>query len=714
MANKQSKQPKTKPVVESKTVSKKPAAIKKGFSLKSGFTAYRGTNPYLPGLLTFFIMLAIALFTYKDFGVSFDEPELREMGLYSYNYIFHGDQKLFSAVSDHHGAGYQLFLVIIEKLLGLNDTRDIFLMRHLVTHIVFLLSGLSLYVLVLNLYKNKFLACLGNIIFVLSPRLYAHSFFNGGDIPFLCVFLASLTVSYFAFTRDKKSLFLLLGILCGFSTSIRIMGILLTVFILIFLLIDLINNSKNKEKIKNICLNALLLTAGFCLMLYLSWPYLWKSPVNYFIESLTAFSHYPWNGYILVNGKHMTGENISWTYFPIWFLITVPEMWLAAGFAGIGLIAFNFLKTPSAYLRNTRERNLLLYLICFFAPVLSVIFLHSVIYNDWRHLYFVYPPFLLVALYFINKLLQTKYKLIVQGVCILQLILAGLFMVLNHPFEQVYFNNLVSHANGYLHDNYEMEYWGTSYKQAMDHLLAKDDSKIIKVNCYYRTIIDNNILLLPPDDRKRIVFAEIENADYYITNFWGDSYLFSFSKIEDSITVLNSAILCVYKVAKDAASQKNYREIRISKSKRLLDLRKNNPDAYSELGNLHFANGQYDSAEVYAKKALTLNPNRVEFINNLAAIYGAGAKFPQAIELYQRSIRLKPDAVVPYTNIGLCYLRAAKYDSAVHYLNTAISVNRSFNPSYEVLANTYKAAGQADSARKYEAIAQKGNPRFKL
>jgi len=656
-------------------------------------------------------MAIVALFTFKDYGVSFDEPELRSMGIYSYDYIFHGDQKLFDAVSDHHGAGFQLLLVFVEKILGLKDTRDIFLMRHLVTHIVFLLSGFCLYVLVLKLYKDKFLASLGFIVLVLTPRLYAHSFFNGGDMPFLSVFLIALSVSYFAFKKEKMQLFFALGALCGFATGIRIMGIALLMFILLFLLIDLITD---KEKIKKTAINALLFVAGFCLMLYLSWPYLWKSPVSYFVESLSAFSHYPWNGYILLNGQHLNGESIPWTYFPIWFFVTVPELWLLAGIAGVVLVAINFFKKPATFLKNTDERNLLLYALCFFAPVMSVIILHSVIYNDWRHLYFVYPPFLLIALYFIHKLLQTKYKMIVLGICALQLALVGFFMAMNHPFHQLYFNNLVSHAEGALNNNYDMEYWGASYKQALDHLLATDNSKVIRVNCYFRTELDNNIALLPEEDRQRIKYAEIENADYYLTNFWGDAYHFPFDKPDYSISVLNSNIVCLYKVPKDATNQKIYKDRKIATLKNTIDADPKNADPYSRIGNVYFKNGQFDSAEVYAGKALALSPNDVDIVNNMAAVYGSQRKLPEAIALYKRSIQLKPDNPAPYTNIGMSYFFEANYDSAVYFLNQAIAVNKDFTPPYELLAKTYNAAGKIDLAKKYEAIAQKNNPGFKL
>ena len=44
-------------------------------------------------------------------------------------------------------------------------------------------------------------------------------------------------------------------------------------------------------------------------------------------------------------------------------------------------------------------------------------------------------------------------------------------MIRNHPFQNVYFNNFLSHDEQYLRKNFEMDYWGTSYKQALEYVL---------------------------------------------------------------------------------------------------------------------------------------------------------------------------------------------------------------------------------------------------
>jgi hypothetical protein len=484
--------------------------------------------------------------------MGWDEPAQRQPAILSVEYIMHGKQDLFTKPSDNHGAGFELLLVGVEKILHLNDYKAIYEMRHLVTNIFFLIGVFCGYVLVLRLFKNKYLAILAFAMLAFAPRLYAHSFFNSKDLPFLSMIIVTLMFCQMAFEKNKAALFLALGLACGYATSIRIMGSMFFCFIIAFLLIDMLMQLKKKEKITGTIINMVLFSVGFCFLLYISWPYLWKSPIHTFVDSFGKMSHFGWKGALLFDGQILTSDKpLPWNYFPTWFMISNPELWLIAGFAGIGIVVYNFFKKPAVFFQNTHERNFLLYLGCFIVPIFAVIILKSVIYDDWRHLYFVYPSFVFMAIYGIDWLLN-KYKAkivkqIIYGACILQVGLLSIFMVKNHPFSQVYFNSFVSHDDEYLRKHYDLEYWGCSFKQALDYLVANDTAKVIKVCCIHTTPLDNNIMMLPKDQRSRIKFVEqAQNADFFITNFRIHPDDFPSNNIEYDIQVLNSTIMRIY------------------------------------------------------------------------------------------------------------------------------------------------------------------------
>ena len=165
---------------------------------------------------------------------------------------------------------------------------------------------------------------------------------------------------------------------------------------------------------------------------------------------------------------------------------------------------------------------------------------------------------------------------------------------------------------------------------------------------------------------------------------------------------------------KDPAKKKEILAQAISYLNKSLAIYPDFREPQADLGAAYFRNGQYDSAEIHAKRALDLSPNNMDALNNLASVYGVEKKYPQAIELYKIAIKTDPEKVLPYTNTGLTYLNLGKFDSAVYYLKRAISVNPNYSSSFEILASAYHAAGISDSAKKYELIAQKNNHEFKL
>jgi len=680
-------------------------------------------SPYFPGILLFFISLVVALVVYKDYGMAWDEPAQRGPGLMSFNYIFHGNPELFNTASDHHGTGFELVLIIIEKWLRLTDTRDIYLMRHLATHIFFLISALSFYVLVYKLFRSRFLACLGFAMLVLAPRIYAHSYFNSKDLPFLSMVIISLTCFQLAFRSNKKWQFFILGLLCGYATSIRIMGIMLGAFIFMFLVIDLVAGLKKKVNAKEGIFKILLFSLGFCFLLFISWPYLWRNPVNNFMESLSSFSHFEYAGNVLLNGVFIKATDLPWTYFPTWFLISNQLLWLLLGFAGILLLLWEFIKKTARFIQNTRERNFLFYLLCFLVPVFMVIVMDSVIYDDWRHLYFVYPPFILLSLYFLDKILlwlssspnKMKILLAVRSLCIVQVVVIGFFMVRDHPFQQVYFNSLVSHSKESLCRNYDLEYWGCGFMQALNHLVSTNKSDSIKVCSNYPAPLGNNIGMLPEKDRKRIFFlfpAQSAMADYYITNFRGYGFEdFPPNEVVYSVSVENSTILSILKLKKDTnlLLAQNYEQLKKYDSaifcfNKIPSYGPNYFNAQLAIANAYFMMQNLDSAAAHFSHALQIKIDDPDALNGLGCVYFNRKEYPQAIDQFKRSLAINTNNLTTYSNLGRTYFFTQQYDEAIDIFKKELALDPKNLIDVPTLVACYRKTENTDSAVKYEGM----------
>ncbi len=140
---------------------------------------------------------------------------------------------------------------------------------------------------------------------------------------------------------------------------------------------------------------------------------------------------------------------------------------------------------------------------------------------------------------------RKNYKLAVQGICALQVVATGWFMVKNHPFQQVYFNSFVSHDEEYLRKNYEMDYWGVSNLQALKYVLENDARKSIMVSTIYPEIMQNNIDMMEDEDRNRLKIVHPDSCQYFITNFRFHPDDFPL-KEEYSFHVLNSTVIRIY------------------------------------------------------------------------------------------------------------------------------------------------------------------------
>lgn len=165
---------------------------------------------------------------------------------------------------------------------------------------------------------------------------------------------------------------------------------------------------------------------------------------------------------------------------------------------------------------------------------------------------------------------------------------------------------------------------------------------------------------------------------------------------------------------KDPAKVQQIRLEGLAYLKKAVSLTPEFSNAQSDLGNTYFCLQQYDSAEVHEKIALNSNPTNNMAMNNLANVYYFTKKYRESIDLSLKAVAVKPDYINVYANLGRCYFALGKADSAIAILNKGIQVDPTYNFNYEILAHVYKATGNIEMMNKYQAIAQKQNPAFKV
>ncbi|MES2132691.1 MAG: glycosyltransferase family 39 protein [Bacteroidota bacterium] len=506
-----------------------------------------------PEYILFFLFAIIGTCTASAYGMTWDELYQRTMGEVLYNYVFKNDGYYLVSPDRDHGPLFEFVLVLIEKIGNMTSSRSLYIMRHTVTHLFFLISALCFYKLIFLLYNKRSLAILGFLFLVITPTIYGHSFFNSKDVPFLSLFIICFYQFALAFKDKKWYQFIWLGLFSCLLMNIRIMGILFVVFVLFFLLLDLYSFRKEKGSVKKHLLFLCLFTMATVLFTILIWPLLWHNPLQNFLYVFKSLSKFGWGGVMLFNGNMISSENLTWTYIPTWFCINTPLIYLLLGFSGILLFIIQQLKALKSFNLQAIDKNNVLYLLSFFAPVLAIIILNSVVFDSWRHLFYIYPSFILLAIYFMNFSMERSYKWIVSALAGISIAMTAFFMMSNFPFSHVYFNELVSlHKGEYLKQHYEMDYWGVSYNKSLEYIVSVDNRDTITVFAQNSPGIDN-ANMLPDTQKKHLVFVDaLEKADYFITNYRGHPNGYEEPNIIElkSFSVLGNKINSVFRVKK--------------------------------------------------------------------------------------------------------------------------------------------------------------------
>jgi len=84
-----------------------------------------------------------------------------------------------------------------------------------------------------------------------------------------------------------------------------------------------------------------------------------------------------------------------------------------------------------------------------------------------------------------------------------------------HPLENVYFNIF---AGRNVKARYDVDYWGLGNRGALEYILKKDHSPLVSVCADSTTPIENSVLMLRPEDRRRARVGNDIRVPYYVLN----------------------------------------------------------------------------------------------------------------------------------------------------------------------------------------------------
>ena len=512
------------------------------------------------------LFLAAGLAIVDDYGVAEDTRGQRLVAIDTLNYVLHGDPTLLRTHDRFYGAAFETpLLLLTERVLRLEDPRHVYLARHVLTHLFFLLGGFCCYLLALRLSGDRLIALLVMLLFLLSPRLYAHSFFNSKDPVLASAFVMTLLFASRAFDKDSLGNYRQCGAAAGLLVHLRIMGVVLFAVVLAFRAWAWFRAEGPAARRR-----ATATTGAFALwggvVLFISLPYLWGDPAGRLAEMVAVLADHPSFFNKAFRGEMFSSAALPWDYLPHWFAISQPPVTLLLGLLGLGtlgLAAGGVFRRgagakPGVAWGAAELRFGILLAACFALPLVAFVLLRPTAYNGWRHFYFLHGPFCLLATFALMGLRQLSARGLRRrwlGGAAVALTAAGLGaaaveMAQIHPHQYLYFNFFVDRKTPEgLGKRYAMDYWQIRWRQGYEYALRQaPSSPVINLKSLATPIgtpawgLVRNVGILPAPARARLTYDPTRDPDFYLGNFPLDDY---FPPVLHQIKVYNNTIMTV-------------------------------------------------------------------------------------------------------------------------------------------------------------------------
>lgn len=417
-------------------------------------------------LLLILLFVGLIIVVYKDYGISWDEPYYLDYGKKYVSYFFDPEKIRTELDKNHslaHGAIFDVIYYLPIKALHLENS---FEFLHLEKAFYSSLVLVFVFFATLTISKNHLASLIAVLLMIATPRWFGDIFDNHVDGVSAIIYAALIFLSLKLLSVDKEKFikyFIVFALVSTIAFSHRVI-----LFFLPLLTLALLFFKSYKNKTAEFLKLTLIFSAIFVSTLLVIDPAVRSYGLNGLFGKLYYSARYVYGRTNLFNGIFYGARNLPWYYLPTWIAITTPIVTVVL-----------FLLGSFGILGRLNKISIFL-LVSFYAPLILAMVLRPVMYDGWRQFLFLAVPLNMIATLGVGQLIYKKWVLLVI------LVLLGnvmINMMRLHPYEYVYFNSLVGGLKG-AYGKYETDYWGKSYKEAVEWLKLneiKDKNKIYKI-----------------------------------------------------------------------------------------------------------------------------------------------------------------------------------------------------------------------------------------
>jgi tetratricopeptide (TPR) repeat protein len=674
---------------------------------------------YISSAVLFFLMLFIS----RDAGITCDEVLHYNQSGSVYNYFTtHGqDQSALNTPVTHlkyYGQSYDNVVTILIRWFNIDD---IYLFRHLMSSVAgwLVIFLTALFAVWLTGYRAGILVM---ILFTVSPTFMGHTQNNLKDIPFALAYIASTFYTLkFLVSGRKVSIpdIILLTASIAFSISIRAGGVLLICYLFFFFFLFYLFKCLRDKKIDFIEVRTKLLwiigiTIVSWLISIILWPYALQSPVKNVLESYRVMAHFPDTFRQVFEGKVEWSDFMPWYYLSKYMSITIPIVVLT------GLVLFPVLSR----LRFNNGKIVLYGFVIFTVlfPVVLVVYKKSNLYSSWRQFLFIYPAIVLFAatgFHYLFEYVENRYSKWGAVVLLTVLSIHPLkFMITNHPYYYLYYNQLVGGLKG-AYANYETDYYYVSQTEASEWLIedlkGKEVSSPVKVKATFSVewLFRNH----PEIETSYFRYEERSQSDWdyaIVVNRYIPPY-----QLKNNIWPPKNAIHIIYadqvpvcavieRRSKDdyygfTALSEGRTKDAIKYFEKVLQVDDKDEMIFYNFAAALYNDGQFQKADSVLKRGMEINPDFEPILMYLGNITRSQNRTDEAIMYYQRLIEANRKYFEAY--VGLAELLVDRdIMKARALLRTCLSMSPRYKPAIIALADTYRKSNP-DIAKKYDELA---------
>ncbi len=380
-----------------------------------------------------------------------------------------------SIEKDHGQSAYYLAAPLLQ--LETFAPQTLTALWHAYTWLLFMAGCWAVYGFCREMGFGQGVACACVLLLSLAPRFFAEGHYNTKDMALLSLVLLTLWLGLRLLKKPCLARGLLFSLAGAMALNTKIVGGIAWGLVGLATVALITARKAWSPRMLGVALGTVV---GFLTIYALLTPALWPNPAEYLAYALQNASGFTrWPGVVIFRGMvydHAVNP-LPRYYLPYMMLVTLPLYTLPL--AAIGQIDAlrAFLKGKDAALTSPRALMLPVLTLLWLLPLGYAMLTRPLVYNGWRHFYFIYAGVVLLAgvgLDWLRRLLSQKRRFLRGCTALLCLCfaLSAVGIGLNHPYQYGYYNPL---ARRNAEANMELDYWVVSTVNAMKQLCASQE-----------------------------------------------------------------------------------------------------------------------------------------------------------------------------------------------------------------------------------------------